>query len=254
MDGIIDLSAVASDAIITAASYAVLSGVTGTSDGQWAYTSDDGAAYRWAATVQVWVPSQHWRAAIPYLTGNGGAAVRVLLADAAVPTWGTPSGSVTKSAGNPLTLGSTSYLEGTPSSEGAELDEVLILIELGGAPTGHARAYLYQPNGGGSNSGLSVRINGTGAPALDAYTSGLIGSGSTQGSLAAGSWLIAYASWRSADDAFTLWQPGAGAPQRGALATRSEARTLGAQYAGLMVDGVGEMSVRQYHVLNLGGA
>jgi hypothetical protein len=244
MDGIIDLSAVASDAIITAASYAVLSGVTGTSDGQWAYTSDDGAAYRWAATVQVWVPSQHWRAAIPYLTGNGGAAVRVLLADAAVPTWGTPSGSVTKSAGNPLTLGSTSYLEGTPSSEGAELDGVLIL----------AGAYLYQPNGGGSNSGLSVRINGTGAPALDAYPSGLIGSGSTQGSLAAGSWLIAYASWRSADDAFTLWQPGAGAPQRGALATRSEARTLGAQYAGLMVDGVGEMSVRQYHVLNLGGA
>jgi len=243
----------AASAVTEAASYAALAATSGSQDGQWAATVDDGEAYRWTSSAGLWLPASAWAAGLGYLTGDGGADLRVLLADAAVPTWGTPSGAVAKSAGVPLTLGASAYIEGTPLSEGSELDEVVVLVELGAAPTGYAALYLYEPNGGGTNSGLSIRLSGTGAPALDAYTASLIGAGSTQGSLGAGSWLIARASWRSADDNFTLRQPGTGGQRRGALATRAQARTLGARYFGLIVDGAGSLSVRQLHVLNLGG-
>ncbi len=240
--------------VTEAASYAALSLLSASEDGAWGTTTDDGRAYRYALDVALWVPAERWRASIAYLTADAGEDVRVVLADAALPAWGADAGTVTKGAGDPLELGSSSYVEGAPLSAGSQLDEVLVLIELDAAPTGYCGLYCYLPNGGGSWSGLSVRINGTGAPALDAYTSGLIGAGSTQGSLGAGSWLIAHASWRSADDAFTLCQPGTGGELRGALAIRSQARTLGGAYIGVIVDGAGTLAIRQMHVLDLGGA
>jgi len=235
--------------VAMAATYAALAATVGATDGDWAVTLDNNLPWRWSATPARWVPPWGWKAGAAYFTGTGGAKIKCLLADASVPTWGTATGIVTKSAGVPLVVGSNSYIEGTPNTRGPSADRALLIAKLAAVPTQEACIYLAQPVAPGSTRMFSCNL---GRGFFDGTLNGSqVGVGQFP-ALVAGSWVFAHLDFSNTDNlALGLTPDNA---QQMIAAPRSAMSAYPDGYAGVYSSLGGSLSLDEFHILDLGGA